>query len=99
MHGSDKINIDNIEKRQYVGSDKCLHKKDGGQCVSKEDYAILLNKVASIQEDKWAMEQKLSILEASSSAMADDLVQKSDIILHYCMEAGKHRNTGKINIK
>merc|ERR1712183_472493 len=45
-----------------------------------------------MQEEKWAMEQKLNMLETSSSAMADDLVRKSDIILHYCMEAGKHRN-------
>ena len=50
-----------------------------------------------MQEEKWTIEQKLSMLEASSSAMADDLVRKSDIILHYCMEAGKHRN-GKNNI-
>merc|ERR1712150_257685 len=54
--------------------------------------AILLNKIGSMQEEKWAIEQKLSMLEASSSAMADDLVRKSDIIMHYCMEAGKHRN-------
>jgi hypothetical protein len=65
--------------------------------VSKEDYSILLNKIALMQEEKWAIEQKLSMLEASSSAMADDLVGKSDIILHYCMEAGKHRN-GKNNM-
>ena len=98
MHTSDRMNVDNLEKRHYLGADKCLHKKDGSQCVPKEDYTILLNKVASIQEEKWAMEQRLSMLEASSSAMADDLVQKSDIILHYCMEAGKHRN-GKNKFK
>ena len=96
MHSSDRIIVDNLEKRHYQGADKCLHKKC--QCVPKEDYTILLNKVASIQEEKWAMEQRLSMLEASSSAMADDLVQKSDIILHYCMEAGKHRN-GKNKFK
>ena len=98
MHTSDRMNVDNLEKRHYLGADKCLHEKDGSQCVPKEDYTILLNKVASIQEEKWAMEQRLSMLEASSSAMADDLVQKSDIILHYCMEAGKHRN-GKNKFK
>ena len=72
------------------------HKREDDY-VSKEDYGVLLNKIASMQEEKWTMEQKLSMLEASSSAMADDLVRKSDIILHYCMEAGKHRN-GKSNI-
>ena len=77
----------------YVGSDRNQHyKKESNDFVSKEDYGILLNKIASMQEEKWAMEQKLNMLETSSSAMADDLVRKSDIILHYCMEAGKHRN-------
>ena len=77
----------------YVSSDRNQqYKRENIDFVSKEDYGILLNKIASMQEEKWAMEQKLNMLETSSSAMADDLVRKSDIILHYCMEAGKHRN-------
>ena len=77
----------------YIASDRNhQQKKDVDDFVSKEDYSILLSKIASMQEEKWAMEQKLAMLEASSSAMADDLVQKSDIILHYCMDGGRHRN-------
>ena len=81
----------------YIANERNHHFKRDDDYVSKEDYSILLNKIASMQEEKWAIEQKLSMLEASSSAMADDLVGKSDIILHYCMEAGKHRN-GKNNM-
>ena len=77
----------------YIANDRnSQFRREGEDHVSKEDYAILLNKIGSMQEEKWAIEQKLSMLEASSSAMADDLVRKSDIIMHYCMEAGKHRN-------
>ena len=83
----------------YIASDRNhQNRKEEHDFVSKEDYSILLNKIASMQEEKWAMEQKLSMLEASSSAMAEDLMKKSDIILHYCMEGGKHRS-GKKNIK
>ena len=81
----------------YIASDRNhQNRKDEHDYVSKEDYSILLNKIASMQEEKWAMEQKLSMLEASSSAMAEDLMKKSDIILHYCMEGGKHRSGKKI---
>ena len=82
----------------YIATDRNNQFKREDDYVSKEDYSILLNKIASMQEEKWAIEQKLSMLEASSAAMADDLVSKSDIILHYCMEAGKHRN-GKSMLK
>ena len=77
----------------YIANDRNhQQKKEVDDYVSKEDYGILLNKIASMQEEKWTMEQKLSMLEASSAAMADDLVLKSDIILHYCMDSGKHRS-------
>ena len=77
----------------YIANDRNhQQRKEVDDYVSKEDYGILLNKIASMQEEKWTMEQKLSMLEASSAAMADDLVLKSDIILHYCMDAGKHRS-------
>ena len=80
----------------YIASDRNhQNRKEEHDYVSKEDYSILLNKIASMQEEKWAMEQKLSMLEASSSAMAEDLMKKSDIILHYCMEGGKHRSGKK----
>ena len=82
----------------YIANERIHQFKREEDYVSKEDYSILLNKIASIQEEKWTIEQKLSMLEASSSAMADDLVRKSDIILHYCMDAGKHRNGKSIRI-
>ena len=53
---------------------------------------MLLGKIESLQKDKFSLEQKAQMLEASAAAMADDLVRKSDIILHYCME-------GKANSK
>ena len=37
-------------------------------------------------KSKWSTEQKLQMLEHSATAMADDLVKKSNLIQFYCME-------------
>ena len=50
------------------------------------DYSTLLEKISSLQEEKWSAEQKLQMLEHSATAMADDLVKKSNLIQFYCME-------------
>lgn len=38
------------------------------------------------QEENVLMQQRLQMLEHSSAAMADDLLNKSKLIQHYCME-------------
>ena len=50
------------------------------------DYSTLLEKISSLQEEKWSAEQKLQMLEHSATAMADDLMKKSNLIQFYCME-------------
>ena len=62
------------------------------------DLATLLAKIEVLQNDKFGLEQKTSMLEASAAAMADELVRKSEIILHYCME-GKNVNGKIINAR
>jgi len=53
------------------------------------DLAALLAKIEALQNDNFGLRTKSQMLEASAAAMADDLVRKSEIITHYCME-GKH---------
>ena len=65
--------------------------------VSDDDVAALLTKIKNLQTDKFGLEQKTQMLEASASAMADELVRKSEIITHYCME-GKHLNGENIKM-
>ena len=65
--------------------------------VSDDDVAALLTKIENLQTDKFGLEQKTQMLEASASAMADELVRKSEIITHYCME-GKHLNGENIKM-
>ena len=53
----------------------------------EQEHSALVNKVASMQQEKWDMEEKVSHLEMSTAAMAEDLIQKTKIIEHYVMES------------
>lgn len=65
---------------------------------SNADYGALLLKISHLQEDKESLTQKVQMLEHSSAAMADDILRKSDLILHYCME-GKADPPAPVNKK
>ncbi|TRY70001.1 hypothetical protein TCAL_07335 [Tigriopus californicus] len=56
------------------------------QLSKNGDAQIYLDKIGMLQAERLIMEEKLHMLEASASAMADDLVRKSSLIHHYCME-------------
>lgn len=53
----------------------------------------LVNRVTELQQHKWQLEERITHLESSSAAMADDLLKKSAIIQHFCMD---HKNIGKL---
>ncbi|KAH7947293.1 hypothetical protein HPB52_009781 [Rhipicephalus sanguineus] len=67
----------------------------------------LVSRLASLQEEKWILEEKINHLEVSNSAMADDLVNKTAIIQYYCMDSkyepcsGTHHpsSTEKLTVK
>ena len=40
----------------------------------------LMERVAGLQQEKWALEEKLVMLEQSGAAMADELVVKSELV-------------------
>jgi len=65
------------------------------QANANTDYSTLLEKISSLQEEKWSAEQKLQMLEHSATAMADDLVKKSNLIQFYCMEGKQDHHTPK----
>jgi hypothetical protein len=52
----------------------------------KEDIQTLLDKIASLQQEKWLLEEKVNHLESTSSSLAEDVLQKSTIIQNYYME-------------
>jgi len=56
--------------------------------IQQQENEVLMARLAIAQEQKWTLEERLSMLETSSSAMADDLVRKTALIQHYCMEKG-----------
>ena len=39
-----------------------------------------MDRVAMLQQEKWALEEKLVMLEQSGAAMADELVIKSELV-------------------
>ena len=41
----------------------------------------LMERVAGLQQEKWALEEKLVMLEQSGAAMADELVIKSELVI------------------
>ena len=53
----------------------------------------LVSRVAGLQEDKWRLEERLSMLEQSGAEMATELVTKSELIQRYCMDAGRRAAT------
>ncbi|XP_042887801.1 GRIP1-associated protein 1-like isoform X2 [Penaeus japonicus] len=54
--------------------------------VVTEETASLVNRLTDLQQQKWQLEERITHLESSCSAMADDLLKKSAIIQHYCMD-------------
>ncbi|KAK7499497.1 hypothetical protein BaRGS_00009149 [Batillaria attramentaria] len=71
-----------------------------------DEYAELLHRLAEVQEEKWALEEKVNHLETSNACMADDLLQKTAIIEHYVMSthsAGRrqsqHADDSKLTLK
>ena len=45
-----------------------------------------MERVAGLQQEKWALEEKLVMLEQSGAAMADELVTKSELVSNYVFE-------------
>ncbi|XP_059158587.1 GRIP1-associated protein 1-like [Physella acuta] len=52
-----------------------------------DEYNDLLKRVAALQQEKWALEEKVNHLETSNSCMAEDILKKTSIIEHYVMES------------
>ncbi|KAF2364834.1 hypothetical protein FHG87_004413 [Trinorchestia longiramus] len=59
------------------------HSSNKSECCS--DTSELLARVAALQSANWQKEEQLQHLEASAAAMAQDLITKSTIIQHYCI--------------
>jgi len=51
----------------------------------------LVSRVAKLQEEKWQMEERLTMLEQSGAEMAQEIVSKTKIIQQYCMDSGSKR--------
>ena len=45
----------------------------------------MVQRVAELQEMVWNCEERIQYLESTNAGMADDLVQKSELIDHYSM--------------
>ena len=56
-----------------------------------EETQELLSRVAELQQAKWTLEERVNHLENTGSALAEDVIQKSEIIKTYFMDtkAGK----------
>ena len=64
--------------------------------LSNDEVQSLLNRVAQLQQDKWTFEERLRILEESSSGMSEALLEKSALIQFYCMEGRAGKSDGSL---
>lgn len=48
--------------------------------------ARLVARLAQTQQDKWRLEERVSHLEESNAAMADEMVRRGQLIQFYCMD-------------
>ncbi|XP_045128923.1 GRIP1-associated protein 1-like isoform X2 [Portunus trituberculatus] len=62
--------------------------------IVTEETVSLVNRVTELQQHKWQLEERITHLESSSAAMADDLLKKSAIIQHFCMDHKNIEHTG-----
>lgn len=53
----------------------------------EQEHNDLVSRLAELQQEKWNMEEKVSHLEMSTAAMAEDLISKTKIIEHYVMDS------------
>lgn len=51
----------------------------------------LVSRLARLQEDKWRLEERVSMLEQSGAEMAEELVIKSKLIQTHVIETGARR--------
>ena len=59
--------------------------------IVSEEMKELMDKVATLQQDKWRLEERLQYLESTGSALAEDVINKSEIIkAHYMEGRGDH---------
>ena len=56
------------------------------QSVIERENAELVSRLTAMQQEKWALEEKINQLELNNSDMIDDINMKNKIIEYYCME-------------
>jgi len=85
------------------GSDRTRSRADNEQ--SAPDLMVensrLVARLATMQQEKWRIEERVSHLEENSATMAQELINRGKLIQHYCMDTRKivkSENVGSNNI-
>jgi len=86
LHGSSSHDISNQESNMNHGT---------SANNKHPETDLLLEKITALQQDKWKLEENLSMLEQSGAAMADEIVRKNNLIQFYCMDSRKPPDTSR----
>eukprot|EP00092_Neocalanus_flemingeri_P031075 GFUD01033755.1.p1 GENE.GFUD01033755.1~~GFUD01033755.1.p1 ORF type:complete len:808 (+),score=275.25 GFUD01033755.1:59-2482(+) len=70
--------------------------EESAQHLNQENEALLA-RLAKLQEEKWNLEERLTMLEQSGAGMADEIVAKTKLIQQYCMDSGSRRGSALPN--
>ena len=73
--------INGSEKNGSRSSDSGEHQPD----LTAEN-SRLVSHLATLQQEKWRLEERVLHLEEANAAMADEMVNRGKLIQHYCME-------------
>ncbi|XP_057370386.1 GRIP1-associated protein 1-like [Daphnia carinata] len=84
------------------GSEKNGSRSEGEQAPDlASENARLVNRLATMQQEKWRLEERVLHLEETNAAMADEMVKRGKLIQHYCMEGrsspAKPESSGSIS--
>ncbi|KAI0215582.1 GRIP1-associated protein 1 [Lamellibrachia satsuma] len=61
---------------------------DESSCsVLEHDNVALMQRIGALQQQNWTLDEKVTHLETSNAAMAEDLLAKTAIIEHYLMDS------------
>jgi len=84
------------------GSDRTRSRADNEQ--SAPDLMVensrLVARLATMQQEKWRIEERVSHLEENNATMAQELINRGKLIQHYCMDARivKQESVGSNNV-
>lgn len=82
------LTFDVIWRQNSPGSDRTRSRADNEQIAPDltVENSRLVARLATLQQEKWRIEERVSHLEENNATMAQELINRGKLIQHYCMD-------------